>query len=240
MGIYDIPYIASLLITVFVFLVILNGFNLIDGIDGLASTVGIISTVAFSVWFYNAGMYHYVVLGAGLVGGLMAFLRFNVYKGTYKIFMGDTGSLIIGLVLAIMAIEFNEANLTAPFNIKMYSAPAVSFGILIVPLFDTLRVFIIRLSRKRSPFKPDKNHIHHRLLSLGFTHVNATLCMAGVNLLFISFVFSFDILGIGTIMFWVLTTATILAFVPSMVIKNKKTGYLTKTGTGLCPFATLG
>lgn len=218
-GIHEIPYWISFFLSIFVIIVVLNGMNLIDGIDGLASGVGIVASITFGAWFYLSGNIPYTILTLGVIGALLAFIRYNIYRGRYKIFMGDTGSLIIGLLLAVMAIKFNQMNISADISYKLYSSPAVSFGVLIVPLFDTLRVFIIRLARGKSPFKADKNHVHHRLLRLGFTHLGASSRIILINIAFILFVFTFDTVGILDMMLIILTAATVLSYLPMLILR---------------------
>ena len=185
LGIYHISVVSSLFLTLFVFIVIINSFNLIDGIDGLAASIGMLVTVFFGLWFYISGNIEYCLISTAMFGSLLAFFRFNVSDGKYKIFMGDTGSLIVGLIIVVQVILFNEKNIgyTSAFPIK--SAPAVSFAVLIFPLYDTMRVFIIRMSRGRSPFAADKNHLHHCILKLGFSHAQSTMLIVFVNICFI-------------------------------------------------------
>ncbi|MEJ7681565.1 MAG: MraY family glycosyltransferase [Segetibacter sp.] len=120
------------------------------------------------------------LLGFGFAGSLLAFLKYNFHPA--KIFMGDTGSLMIGLVNGILVIKFIE---TAQFypNHPITAAPAVGFGIILLPLMDTLRVFAIRIFKGRSPFTPDRNHIHHLLLDRGFqsSWCNVYLCSCNCN-----------------------------------------------------------
>jgi UDP-N-acetylmuramyl pentapeptide phosphotransferase/UDP-N-acetylglucosamine-1-phosphate transferase len=222
LGIHEIPYILSVLLTCFVFIVIINGFNLIDGIDGLASGIGIILSAFFGVWFYLIGNFEYAILAAAVAGSLVAFFRFNVYGRKNKIFMGDTGSLLLGLFMSFIVVKFNELNamLDSPYVIK--AAPAVSFGILIVPLFDTLRVFIIRISRKQSPFRPDKNHIHHVLLKVGYSHLGATIRIVAVNILFIMLSVSLQSLGIFLLMVINLVVASLFSFLPEFFRRKNK------------------
>ena len=141
-------YFVSLAFSMLFIVFIVNGFNLIDGVDGLAAFTGIITIIGFSVWFYINGDIMMPVLGAIIVGALLAFLYFNVFSKTQKIFMGDTGSLVVGFLVAVFAIEFMEFNveeLRPSLNYTMTSAPGVALGILIVPVVDTLRVFFLRL-----------------------------------------------------------------------------------------------
>jgi UDP-N-acetylmuramyl pentapeptide phosphotransferase/UDP-N-acetylglucosamine-1-phosphate transferase len=220
LGIYHIPEIPSLLLTLFVIIVIINSINLIDGIDGLAALVGMITTAFFGMWFFISGNIEYSLLSVAVFGTLLGFYRFNVFGGKNKIFMGDTGSLIVGLLMAVQVILFNEKNIgyTSAFYIK--SAPAVSFAVLIVPLFDTLRVFLVRMSRGRSPFTADKNHLHHCLLKLGFNHRQATLIFASANLFFIVLALSLQNTGIFWLMLIILSIATILSFYLEYLVKK--------------------
>lgn len=222
MGIHQIPYFASLALTCFVFIVIINGFNLIDGIDGLASGIGMISAAFFGTWFYLVGNNNYAILAATVFGAYAAFFRFNVFGKANKVFMGDTGSLILGLFMSVLAVKFNESNVGyyGPFAIK--AAPAVSFGILIVPLFDTLRVFVIRIARKQSPFRPDKNHVHHLLLKIGLSHVGATVRIITVNIIFIVLALCFQSLGIFKLMLINLAVASMFSFLPELFRRKQK------------------
>jgi UDP-N-acetylmuramyl pentapeptide phosphotransferase/UDP-N-acetylglucosamine-1-phosphate transferase len=196
-GMVQIPYIVSILFTIFVFLVIINGFNLIDGIDGLAAGIGILSSSIFGVWFWITGNIGYTVLSFSVAGSLLAFFYFNVFSKKNKIFLGDTGSLVIGFILGVLTCRFLQLDLLAGGVQYIKSAPAVVFGILVVPLFDMLRVFIIRIVQGKSPFVADRQHLHHRLLLLGFTHLQTTLMLMSANLICI--VLCYLLQGIGII-----------------------------------------
>ena len=195
--IFHLPYIISILLTVFVFIVIINGFNLIDGIDGLASGIGILTSSVFGIWFWMSGHIACTILSFSFVGALTAFFYFNVFSKTNKIFLGDTGSLVTGFVVGVLACRFLQLELISQEVTRIPSAPTVVCGILIVPLFDSLRVFILRISQGKSPFRADRQHIHHRLLQLGYTHLQATVTLISVNLFFI--VLSYLLRGIGII-----------------------------------------
>lgn len=222
LGIYEINYISSISLTCFVVVVLINSFNLIDGIDGLASGIGIVVSLTFGTWFYLTGNHNYAILSAALLGALLAFFWFNAYGKENKIFMGDTGSLILGLIMSVLVIKFNEANITynGPYTIS--SAPAVSFGILIVPLFDTLRVFILRVLRGQSPFNPDKNHLHHRVLKLGFNHVESTAVISSVNVMFIIMVLTCQSAGVISLMVLNLALASLFSIVTELFIWKQK------------------
>jgi UDP-N-acetylmuramyl pentapeptide phosphotransferase/UDP-N-acetylglucosamine-1-phosphate transferase len=222
LGIHEIPYVVSLLLNSFVFIVIINSFNLIDGIDGLASAIGIIITLFFGTWFYLIGNIEYAVLSASVTGAFSAFFYFNVYGNKNKIFMGDTGSLLLGMVMSIIVVKFNEINSVYQGAYAIKSAPAVSFGILIVPLFDTLRVFIIRVLRGQSPFRPDKNHLHHKLLRIGYSHLGSTLRIVMVNIFFITLTISLQSLGILPLMIINLALASMLSYLPQLLRRKSK------------------
>lgn len=143
-----------------------NAFNLIDGIDGLAATIGILASVSFGVAFAIAHQTPYAFIAFSLAGAIVGFLRHNWFPA--KIFMGDTGALIIGLTIAALAIKFIEINkFTGTNRPTFYSAPAIAVSILIVPVFDSLRIFCVRILKGKSPFLGDRDHIHHRLGRLG-------------------------------------------------------------------------
>lgn len=188
-GINDLNLIASYAFSIFVMVVITNAVNLIDGIDGLAATVGIVATLTFGTWFYLVDQTQYMILSGSVLGALVGFFHYN--KSPAKIFMGDTGSLILGITMSILAIKFIEMNrvLSLEDDYKIRGIPVVAISILIIPLFDTLRVFAIRILQGKSPFNPDRNHLHHMLVDLGFSHMKATsllalfnICMIGISL----------------------------------------------------------
>jgi UDP-GlcNAc:undecaprenyl-phosphate/decaprenyl-phosphate GlcNAc-1-phosphate transferase len=181
MNIGPIPYLASIVLSVFVFIVIINSFNLIDGIDGLASGVGIIIAFLLGVWFYRTDNYLYTVVSFSLVGSLVAFFYFNVFSKKHKIFLGDTGSEIVGFILGLILVRFLQLEAIEEGPAVMESTPALAISLFIIPLFDTLRVFSIRISQGKSPFKADQQHIHHRLLELGFNHLQSTIILLSVN-----------------------------------------------------------
>lgn len=189
-GIHELSILESYVFSMFTMVVITNSFNLIDGIDGLAGSVGILAASVFGTWYFLAGQTQYVVLSASLIGSLMAFLYYN--RTPSRIFMGDTGSLMVGIVLSILAIKFIEMNRVIPFDglYKIKKIPVITIGILIIPLFDTLRVFSIRMLQGKSPFSPDRNHLHHLIVDLGFSHLQTTGLLIAFNISVIAFVFN--------------------------------------------------
>ena len=184
-GINQIGFIPSTILTFFVGIVIINSMNLIDGIDGLASSIAVQVSTILGIWFSLIGLPEYALISFSLAGSCLAFFIFNVFGNKHKIFMGDTGSLLIGTMLFVLAAKFNEFNALHTGDFVIKSVPAVLIGFMAYPLFDVLRVFVLRVFIiKKSPFQPDKNHIHHRLLTLGLTHLQATGIIFIVNTIF--------------------------------------------------------
>jgi UDP-GlcNAc:undecaprenyl-phosphate/decaprenyl-phosphate GlcNAc-1-phosphate transferase len=187
LGINEIPHYASIFLTLFTIIVITNSFNLIDGVDGLAGSLGLITSLVFGCYFYLAnteGAYAlYAVMSFSLSGAIIGFLIYNYSPA--KIFMGDTGSLLLGIINSILVIKFINIAPTAASNISSTAAPAIGFAILMIPLFDTLRVFGLRILDRRSPFSPDRIHVHHYLLDLGFSHRKITIYCTVASILFV-------------------------------------------------------
>lgn len=221
LGFHEISYIVSIFFSGFVFLVIINSFNLIDGVDGLASGVAMLVSFVFGIWFLFSGFTSYAAMSFSLIGALLAFFRFNVFGKKYKLFLGDTGSLIIGFLIAIFVIRFLEYELIAEKGYPLQSSPAIAFGILIIPLFDTLRVFTLRLFARKSPFKADRNHIHHRLLDSGFTHFQVTNILLFVNILFIVMVLLLQNIGNILLITITLSLAIFLNFILGLLLRKK-------------------
>jgi UDP-N-acetylmuramyl pentapeptide phosphotransferase/UDP-N-acetylglucosamine-1-phosphate transferase len=187
LNINEIPYYLYLVIAGFMLLTIINSYNLIDGIDGLASVVGMVIMVIYTTIFYLSHEYFFALLAITMNASLMAFLGFNL-SSDKKIFMGDTGSLIVGFVISILTLKFlalkPQDYTELPFLLE--NAPLIAISILIVPLFDTARVFAIRIANKKAPFSPDRNHTHHVLIDYwGLTHKQASFIIGCFNLLFV-------------------------------------------------------
>jgi UDP-N-acetylmuramyl pentapeptide phosphotransferase/UDP-N-acetylglucosamine-1-phosphate transferase len=188
-GIHSIPLEASIPLTMFTLIVITNSFNLIDGADGLAGGLGLIMSLTFAIYFSYADDHGWSLMAFALAGALLGFLFFNFNPA--KIFLGDAGSLTTGFLLAIFAIHFIEMNVAQSSLLHRFeSAPGIAIAILIVPLYDTLRVFILRISKRKSPFQADRNHIHHWLMRIGLNHKEVSFTLVSVNLTFILVAFS--------------------------------------------------
>lgn len=171
-----------------------NAFNLIDGIDGLAGTIGVISALSFGIFFAIGNELPYAFIAFAMTGAIAGFLVFNYSPA--KIFMGDTGALLIGLVSVILAIKFIELNKIGLVpHPNFYSAPAIAVAVLLIPVFDSLRVFFIRILHKRSPFTGDRNHLHHRLQQLGFSTKKIVVILAVFNMCMIFFAVILQNLG---------------------------------------------
>lgn len=168
-GVYVLPEWGSVLLSFFAYIVVVNAFNLIDGLDGLAGGIGIINGLLFGTWFILAGNLALALLAFVLAGALAGFLLFNFSPA--KIFMGDSGSLTIGCIISILAIQMIEHPTDElPEMLQNVSTPVLAMSILVYPLIDTLRIFIVRAMKGQSPFSADKNHIHHRLIAYGLSH----------------------------------------------------------------------
>ena len=220
-GVYDIPYWASAVISLFTFIVITNSFNLIDGIDGLAGTIGIVILSFLGFWFFQSGEQVISFLCFSTVGAIFAFLYFNWQPA--KIFMGDTGSMFIGFLIAIFTVKFIDLNYSLPAgsDIKYISHIAIAVGLLSVPLFDTLRVFILRVGQGKSPMVPDRNHLHHRLLEIGFSHRKATVSLLLTNVAFTVSAILLQSLGNMVALLILISAACTLNFVLFRVHKVK-------------------
>lgn len=207
LGLYEIPHIASIVLTIFTIIVITNSFNLIDGIDGLAGSLGVLTTLVFGTYFFMVGQLTYAVMAFSLAGSIIAFLIYNFSPA--KIFMGDTGSLLLGLINSILVIKFINVAGNPAVKYPLEAAPAIGFAILMIPLFDTLRVFAIRILDRRSPFSPDRTHVHHFLLDLGLSHRMITFTCLGANILFIVLAYFLRFTGTTTLLSILLISAFI-------------------------------
>jgi UDP-N-acetylmuramyl pentapeptide phosphotransferase/UDP-N-acetylglucosamine-1-phosphate transferase len=202
-------------------LIIINGINLIDGIDGLASGVGILISFVLGLWFYMTGNIACAVMCTALAGALIAFFNFNVFGKKNKIFLGDTGSLTTGLVLGVLVVRFLQLEPSVKGIAVINNAPSFATSLFMLPLFDTLRVFSIRIVQGKSPFKADHQHIHHRLLALGFSHLKSTVILLLVNLSFIIVCYLMQDLGNIILIGFQLVLATILSYFLLLQVKKK-------------------
>lgn len=221
-NIWDVDPIAGGIFSIALIIFINNAFNLIDGVDGLAGTVGAVVSFCFGVFFALGNDMAYAFIAFSMLGAILGFLVFNYPPA--KIFMGDTGSLIIGLVSVVLAIKFIEINklgaTPAPY---FYSAPSIAVAVLIVPVFDSLRIFFIRVINKKSPFKGDRNHIHHRLLRLGLNAKQILLVTVSFNLGMIALTVMLQDLGNFVLIFLQIGVCVIFNTVLTYVKGRKRT-----------------
>ena len=210
----ELPFWVSVAISIATIVVISNAFNLIDGINGLAAGVGMVATITFGIWFYVVGDFHFALLSVATAGALLGFFFYNVTPA--QTFMGDAGSLVIGLILAVLTIEFIDTGFSEsiPAEYRFRNPIAVAVAILIVPLFDTIRVFATRIYRGKSPFSPDRRHLHHLLVDCGLTHMAASAILVVVSMFYISLVFVIDpLLDLHTLLAVEIVTALLLTFI---------------------------
>lgn len=219
----ELPYWASIGLSIFTYTVIVNAFNLIDGVDGLAAGIGTVVCIAFGVWFYLADSRPDALLSLSLAGALLGFLVFNFSPA--KIFMGDSGSLTIGLIVSVLSIKLIEFDID-PLDKELVarlghiSRPVFAMAVLAYPLIDTLRIFIYRAVRGVSPFSADRNHIHHRLIDVGLGHRQTVLVLYAYNLIVIA-VAVFFTLEPSISLLVVAATAIGLVQIPFLFMKKK-------------------
>ncbi len=192
LGVYELHFVFSYLITAFIVIVITNAFNLIDGIDGLAGSVALVVFSFFGLWFALEGSFALSAMCLAILGSVAGFLYYNYSPA--RIFMGDTGSLMLGFLATGLLIVFLNKNAALPTSSQLHIFAPLSLlsALMVYPLFDTIRVFILRALAGRSPLSPDRNHIHHLLLEMGCTHY----CIVG-TLIFLNIIFIFIFVFIG-------------------------------------------
>ena len=173
-GVYEIPDWGSVFLSIFTYVVVVNAFNLIDGVDGLAAGIGFIACCSFGLWFIFADEFPYAALSFALAGALAGFLIFNFSPA--RIFMGDSGSLVIGMFICVLAIKMIEYPTYKLDRFWVHvSKPVFAVSALAYPLLDTLRIFVIRAVKGQSPFVADRNHIHHKLLDCKYGHAKTVI-----------------------------------------------------------------
>jgi len=223
LGIYELPDWVSVLFTIFVVIVITNGFNLIDGVDGLAGGIGIIASFAFGIiaLFMSdiPGQGDMAIIAFTLMGALLGFLKYNFHPA--KIFMGDTGSLVVGIILSVLAINSIRYGLVTDTIKLPNKGPLLAIVILAIPLFDSLRVFVARIIKGRHPLSPGRGHIHHALLNLGFGHKYTSLALYFFSLVLILFSYFLLELNINMSILTLAGISFILLYIPFYMLKAK-------------------
>lgn len=219
-GVYELPYLFSVIFSILLFLFLINAFNLIDGIDGLASVVAIICCMVLGLFFLIFEQSALMLVSFVLMGALIGFLRFN-FSVENKLFMGDSGSMVVGFVIIYLAIRFLQVIPGEVSGVILPNKFILILGLLFFPILDTLRVFVIRILNKKSPFKADRNHIHHRLLDLGLSHLQATLIIAFSTIILLAIIFIARELPINLQFFILLCIVIAYALLPWMIGKEK-------------------
>ena len=214
LGIYQLPYIWSVIFSIFVIIALINAFNLIDGVDGLAGTITILVTFTFGYWFYKVDRMELAIVAFSTMGAVIAFLNYNFTPA--KIFMGDTGSLLLGLVSSVLAISFIEIDgLLKNSRFFINSAP-----VFVIPIFDTIRVMSLRVFHGKSPFHPDRGHLHHLLLDIGLNHLNVTFILVFINVFNIYLAYYFQHLNINILL--MLLIGVMILFTSVLIFLRKK------------------
>ncbi|MDT8394744.1 MAG: MraY family glycosyltransferase [Bacteroidales bacterium] len=226
-----VPPILGQSFTVIFIVLMINAYNLIDGIDGLAGALGVMATLFFGIWFFMNGFIAHAILSASIVGSLLGFLRFNLFSKKYKIFMGDTGSLLLGLLMAMQVIWFLTYNRITGIQHQTAHAPVIALGIIALPLLDTLRVFTLRIMHGKPPFLPDNSHIHHRVLSFLPHHLHSSIGITIGNLFIIASAFgvSYTGLNINIQFLFILLLGVTTCIFPGLMARlmRKKNGIVT-------------
>ncbi len=203
----------------FTFVVIIgltNALNLIDGLDGLAGSIVSVCCISFGIYFSlaeDSSYSCYASVAFSLLGSILGFLRYNIYKA--KIFMGDTGSLVCGFIISVLAIKFVEMK-------TISNAPTISIAILFIPIMDTARVFVLRIMVGKSPFTPDKNHIHHKLIDIGFSQLSTVLMLVVINAMAIGLVTFFETLTLTMQLLMLFSFALLISVIIELSAGIKK------------------
>ncbi|MGI6079279.1 MAG: glycosyltransferase family 4 protein [Fastidiosipilaceae bacterium] len=215
-----IAFAVSVFITIFLIVALINSINLIDGIDGLASGIAMIASAFFGAIFMSMGHVNYAIICISLIGSLAAFTWYNVFSEKNKIFLGDTGSTIIGFLMAVFVIRFIELTISDQYQGTIESAPAIAFAVLLFPIFDMLRIMVVRLLNKRPIFEADNNHIHHMVLKVFGTHLKSTVVILTINVILIAITYFLRGLGSFLLIIILLGISLILTSILKYYIKK--------------------
>jgi UDP-GlcNAc:undecaprenyl-phosphate GlcNAc-1-phosphate transferase len=188
-GIHQLSYFQSIVLSMFAYFFIVNAYNLSDGIDGLAGSISVLANLFFGCFFYFHNQLGQSVIAFTLVGILFAFLKFN-FSNRFKVIMGDSGSLVLGFILAFQFFNFLAFNSSLLHTNTIDRSFLYLFVLFSYPIVDTTRVFFIRIKQGRSPFSADKNHLHHALLAKGLSHRQATQTILIVTLVLLALAYA--------------------------------------------------
>ena len=221
LGVGTLPYWFSIVFSTFVFVALINCFNLLDGIDGLASGMGIVISMIFGFWLFMLGFLNFAILSFVLAGGLISFYGFNVFGKNNKLFMGDTGSLLLGFLFAVLAIKILCCEIQPEDKLFMRSLPTVVMGAMIIPIMDTMRVFSGRILRGKSPFSADKTHLHHIFLNLGFSHWQASSIIIVMNIILFCLTLIMRNMNAIVSTLILFSLALIISWIPCLMVRNR-------------------
>lgn len=227
-GINFIPVWIAAPLTIFAAVGIINAINLIDGVNGLSSGFCFMASVMFAIMLYISGNTHMTILAVTAAGAIIPFFLHNVFGNTTKMFIGDGGTLVIGTMMSMFVVStLKGTSLSASLANDGMGLIPFTLAVLAVPVFDTLRVMSMRILRKQSPFHPDKTHLHHLFIELGFSHIGTTVSILTLNFLIILAWFASYKMGasIDVQLYIVLTLSILITFVfykfAKVQIKNK-------------------
>lgn len=230
LGIQDIPYWFGFILSLIMIVGLTNSYNLIDGLDGLAASFAFFTSLVLGAWFIEQNEQFYSLIAMTFSGALIGFLYFNWQPA--KIFMGDTGSLIIGFIFSILTLRFITINDALPAGtfLKFNSGIGMGLALLFIPVFDTLRVIIMRLLKKQSILKADKNHVHHILLHLGLSHGKVVIVLVGLNTLILGIAYLLDHWGETIIVLTLIALGIVMGLVLNYLNKHPKVKEGSKIG----------
>lgn len=181
-----IPFCLEFIITIFAAVGIINAINLIDGVDGLSSGYCVMASMVFGVFFFLSGEWEMFILAIACIGALVPFFFHNVFGKSSKMFIGDGGTLVMGMIMAVFVIrtlnEHESAWVSADSGMGLIP---FTLAVLSIPVFDTLRVMTLRMLKGNSPFHSDKTHLHHLFINEGFSHIGTTFCIISLNVIII-------------------------------------------------------
>ena len=229
-GIDTIPATASYALTIFAAVGIINAINLIDGVNGLSSGFCFMSSVLFAIFFHITGNQVMTTLAISAAGAIVPFFLHNVFGQSSKMFIGDGGTLVIGTMMAMFVMNILGANPgCATLAAKGVGLIPFTLAVLSIPVFDTLRVMSTRILHKKSPFHPDKTHLHHMFIDLGFSHIGTTVSILSLNFLIVVAWFASYKLGASidvqlyiVVALSILTTFILYMFAQRQIAKNSK------------------
>lgn len=223
LSIETIPWGLGVIISSFIMIFIINSYNLIDGIDGLAGLLGVTILSIYSVFFYLSGDHLYMLLSIASIGSLVAFLKYNLSQRN-KIFMGDTGSLIMGYIIAIMTVRLLSLEGVALENlhIKPMNKVLVIGSIIFFPTVDVARVILMRLINRKSPFAADRSHMHHLMIDKGLTHSKASFTLIICGLIMFGAIYSINSFISYTTLSMVFILLTISCYFILLILDSNK------------------